>query len=334
MIKNICKINLLLLSLLITLSLQSCNKSNKINVNSSDTQIIDEKNDIDKFIEDGNQFISIGHYEEAMNSYMQAIALDKNNKDLYIMLKDIYINSYRFDDAYLIIKTAISNNVDIENMKILAKEISSKFDVINLNTSIYQDDEYVLPTNINYTVNNNSTNLSIQWNSNVNTSIPGEYTYNGYNDEYGRTINMSIKILPNIYDKQIGYIKDIYKENDNIYVAIDLIEFYKGSEAIEEAIKDNKVSIDENGNYVLYSGFYIRNNYDKITTYQISNNCSFELLNYDFDSYLSVPLEIKTVDYNTFYTKVDESKQKDYSLLCWVEIKNGIAYSINRQYLP
>ena len=48
------------------------------------------------------------------------------------------MNSNKYDDAYFIIKSALANNVDTENMKSIAKEISSKFEVIKLADSIYQ----------------------------------------------------------------------------------------------------------------------------------------------------------------------------------------------------
>lgn len=333
--KSFKKITFIIFSMLITLSLQACNRSTKVNSNLNTSKIQSENKEINKFINEGDSFISSGDYKNAMKSYMNAISIDKTNKDLYIMLKDMYIDLYRFDDAFLIVKTAINNDVDVENMKSILSDISSKFDIINLSNSIYQDEEYSLPTNIDYTIDNNICTLLIKWNIAVDTSVLGEYVYEGYNEDFGRTIKMTLSILPNSFDKQIGYITDIYKENGNIYVAVDLIEFYTGDEAVNQAIKDNKANIDKYGDPFVYEGYYIRNKYDTITTYQVSDNCSFELLEYDFTPYLYTSSEKKNVDYETFYKKIEEIKRNDSLplLLCWIETKNGVSSSIYRESL-
>lgn len=332
--KKINKIAFIILSVVITLSLQSCNNSTKVNSNNNTSDIKNENEEIDKLIKEGDSFISSGDYKNAITSYLNAISIDKNNTDLYIMLKDMYIDLYRFDDAFLIIKTAINNNIDVENMKSISSKISSKFDIIILSNSVYQYEEYNLPATINYTIDNAPYTLSIKWSTVVDTSKPGEYVYEGYNEEFGRTIKMSITILPNSYAEKIGYIKDIYKENGNIYVAVDLVEFYTGDEAVKHAIKDNKAILGQDGNYYVYNDLYIRNKYDTITTYQVSDNCSFELLSFDLEPSLGKSSETKSVDYETFYNKIDEIKSDEYLILCWIETKNGVATFFHRQYIP
>ena len=52
------------------------------------------------------------------------------------MIKDKYIEANRLDDAYYFINLAIMNNVDVEKMKEVQKEISSKFEVVQLNDEV------------------------------------------------------------------------------------------------------------------------------------------------------------------------------------------------------
>lgn len=332
--KKINKIAFIIFSIVITLSLQSCSTSTKVISNKNSLEIKTENKEINKLINEGDSFISSGDYKNAIISYMNAISLDKNNKDLYIMLKDMYIDLYRFDDAFLIVKTAINNDVDVENMKSILNNISPKFDIINLSNSIYQDEEYNLPANINYAIGNTPCSLSISWNAAADTSVLGEYVYEGYNEEFGRTIKMSLEVLPNSFDEQIGYIKDIYKENGNTYVAVDLIEFYTGNEAVSQAIKDDKALLKEDGTYFVYNDLYIRNKYDTITTYQVSDNCYFELFSFDLEPSLGKSSETKSVDYDTFSKKIEEIRTNEYLILCWIDIQNGVTNSLHRQYIP
>ncbi|MDZ5000817.1 hypothetical protein GNF79_17480, partial [Clostridium perfringens] len=170
--------------------------------------------------------------------------------DLYLEIKDIYMNSNKLDDAYFIIKTALANGVDSENMKAIAKEISSKFDVIKLTNSVYQDSEFNLQQSVTTDINGESISLPLTWNiSKVDTINAGTFSYYGVNEEYGRQVEMNLTVLENVYDKQIGCINNIYTIDGKTYIDVDLVEFYFGNEiALKEALKDNKkIAYKENG---------------------------------------------------------------------------------------
>lgn len=329
------KFTSIIIFIIITLSLVSCSSSKKIDITMNYDEITNENTEVTELIYSSDNFLLSGDYDNAKKTFIEAISLDKSNKNLYILIKDKYMNLYRFDDAYFFINLAISNNIDVENMKSILKTISSMFDEITLSNSTYQDENYSLPENINYTLNGKILSLPINWTINADTSTAGDYTYEGFNDEYGRTIKMYLTVLPNTYSKEIGYIKDIYKENNTIYLAIDLIEFYQGNEALNEAIKDNNALIDENGNYFIYNSYYMRNNSYSITTYQVSNDCTFSLMSYDFDPYSTEAITQTPTDFETFYNYVEKSKRSEISpLKCWIELKNGTSYSIYRQHTP
>ena len=266
-------------------------------------------------------------------------------------IKDKYLSLNKPDEAYNIIKTAISNNVDIVNMRLLLKEISSKFEVIKISNSIYQNSSYALPKEVTIDLYDTSMSIPVTWNNEkVDTNNIGTFIYEGYNDDYGRKIIVNVTVIENVYDKQIGSIKKIYSSNGKTYIDVDLVEFYSGTEAaLPEAIKDNKAPINENGEYFLPNATYIRNNYSKLTTYEVSNNCTFLILPEDY-FLLGYPLEdtenftpLSPVPFNNFKEFITTSNKiflesyeddvmTDRGTLCWIEIKNGVAISIYRQH--
>ena len=85
----------------------------------------------------------------------------------------------------------------------------------------------------------------------------------------------------------------------------------------------------------MYNGYYIRNNYDKITTYEISDDCIFQLTPYDSDPYSSEPLRMVDVNYDILFSQIEKAKKnQDAPLLFWFELKNNSAYLIHKQFLP
>lgn len=357
---SIIKKSLFLIIICIPLTVLSCsNTSKKITLSeNTENEISLEESEIIRSITAGEKLLDEGKLEEAKENFSKAISLDKTNKDTYLRIKDKYISVNKLDEAYNIVKSAISNNVDIENMKLLLKEISSKFEVINLTSSIYQYSNYALPKNANITILGDSVQIPITWdNEIVNTESLGTFKYEGFNEEYGRKVIMNITILENVYDKQIGSIKKIYSSNGKTYIDIDIVEFYTDEQDVQEVLKDNNTKVfsyTEDGDIFIPNGYYIRNKYSKLTTYELSSDCTFQLLYQDFlalgydtpspqnwsvtdlssfkdfKNYINLrnPMNIEdlVIDNNTILTNRET--------LCWIELKNGIAYSIYRQYTP
>ncbi|MDZ4957144.1 hypothetical protein GNF51_15380, partial [Clostridium perfringens] len=145
--------------------------------------------------------------------------------------------------------------------------------------SIYQNTNYYLPTETKTIINDEEILLPIVWsNPQVDSRLPGSFIYEGFNEEYGRKVEMEITVLENVkvemettglenvYDKQIGCINNIYTIDGKTYIDVDLIEFYRGEQALKEALKDNaeKVfSYTENGTPYIPNGYYIRNESSK-----------------------------------------------------------------------
>ena len=275
--KKFIKLELILLFIILTTSLLSCtDTSKKVTIsNNTEYEILIEDNQVSELINKGKNFLSNKKYNEAKINFIRAISLNNENKDIYLQIKDLYLNSNRLDDAYYIIKIALLNNVDTENMNIILTEISSKLDVINISETVTQNSSYSLPNDINIDINNNKISLPIFWlNSKVDTSQLGTFKYEGINNEYGRKIEMEIVVTANKYTTEYGYIKNIYKQYDKLYADIDLVEYFTGDEAISEAIKDNSDEVDLDSIY--FDGpYYKRNNSSKITTYELDTSFAY-----------------------------------------------------------
>ena len=63
------------------------------------------------------------NYDKAKKWYEKAISMSKANVDTYKKIKDKYLEKGRSDDAYRIVRLAIDNKVDVNNMKKLALDL-------------------------------------------------------------------------------------------------------------------------------------------------------------------------------------------------------------------
>ncbi|WP_346889279.1 hypothetical protein [Clostridium sp. UBA1056] len=318
-----------------------------------------EENEIEKYIKEGNKFLEEKNYTEARKSYEAAIAKGKNDKQIYMDIKDQYLNKNRYDDAYYIIKLAIENKVDIENMEKVLTSIRDKMESVELSYEIYEDDgSFVLPEEVDITVDNNKVKDYVLWGKeNLGISNkPGQYSYNGITKEYGRNVYVTLNVKENvkentkentkedikenakedIYDSKFGIVKDIYTDNGTVYISFDEAEFYFGwEEAVAEAVKDNKAMQKEDGTYTLPDPYYIRYHIGEIKVYEVSKDASFNLLSYEVDPSNNHTIELQSVDYSTFKKKIDNWKGGYVSNLQFnVDMKNGIVTKMSKQYTP
>ncbi|WP_346936536.1 tetratricopeptide repeat protein [Clostridium sp.] len=310
-----------------------------------------EENEIEKYIKEGNKFLEEKNYTEARKSYEAAIAKGKNDKQIYMDIKDKYIEKGRYDDAYHIIKLAIENKVDTENMEKELTSIRDKMEIVELSYEIYEDkDSFVLPEEVDITVDNNKVKDYVLWEKENHTisNKPGQYSYNGVTKEYGRNVHVTLNVKANIkedikenakediYDSKFGIVKDIYTDNGTVYISFDEAEFYFGwEEAVAEAVKDNKAMQKEDGTYTLPDPYYIRYHIGEIKVYEVSKDASFNLLSYDVDPSNNHTSELQSVDYSTFKKKIDNWKGGYVSNLQFnVDMKNGIVTKMSKQYTP
>lgn len=344
------KSGIILLLILLFTTLVSCGRVDKETVISSDVSEdikVEEKmeeNKLKSTIEEGNKYLSEGKFTDAKVAYEKAISMAKDNKDLYLQIKNKYIEANRLDDAYYIIRLAINNNTDVDNMKQILNDIQSKFEIITFSPIVYQEDNYELPTKVSTLINNEEIPITINWNGALaNTSTPGEFNFQGFNEQYGKTFNLNLTVKPNIFDKEIGSIKSIYKSNGKTYIDIDLAEFFIDKEALDAALADgiDLPTRDDGSPYVL-NRYYIRNNSPSIKTYELSDNTSFTLCECDkiFFGYDREPGNLSNTEFPVtleefeYYINKESSSYFSRTTLCWINIKNGIVYSIDKQYTP
>lgn len=154
-----------------------------------------EEEEVDVLKRKASEYLKENNFDEAKSLYEKAILMDKGNKDLYIEIKDEYINYSRLDDAYSIIKMAIDNNVDVDNMITIATDIKSKFDKIEYNYTVVQGEKYELPEEGIINVNGEEINVPIFWSEKeINTNSIGSFIYEGVNEQYGRSFSVTLNV--------------------------------------------------------------------------------------------------------------------------------------------
>lgn len=211
-----------------------------------------QNKDINESIELGNIYLKQGKYDAARKAYENAISKDSDNKENYLLIKDTYIENSRFDDGYYIIKLAINNNVDTDNMKNVLEEIKKNFQVINYEATVYENAEFSLPKKAIFEVNGGQQEGDINWGqSTVDTSKVGTFAYQGTVEEYGRTVTYTLNVIQNKPKVSSG---ELYK-NDKLGFSINFPESWQGKYTIKEIdggigvyFKPNK---DENKGYGL-----------------------------------------------------------------------------------
>jgi tetratricopeptide (TPR) repeat protein len=154
-----------------------------------------EESEINQKVKEGNKYLSEGKYEEARTIYGNAIFIDKGNKNIYLEIKDSYMEAGRLDDAFYIIKLAIENKVDIDNMKDQLEVIRKQFQVVSLTGSVNQNEYFKLPDTATFKINNTDTEVNINWNiSSIDTARPGTYIFEGTAQEYERPIKFVLTV--------------------------------------------------------------------------------------------------------------------------------------------
>lgn len=127
-----------------------------------------------------------------------SMSLEKNNRSIVISL----IGKYNPESEYSL---TIDKGIASSHNKKLKEPITMKFktsasitSIEDINTTINQEDEFNLPSQVNAIMSNGKTTLvNISWNRPVDiTSIPGNYTYKGTVDGYDKTVTLNLTIKP------------------------------------------------------------------------------------------------------------------------------------------
>lgn len=368
---------LFIFCIFITVPLYGCNskqdkeivvaKNVKEDLNSTKSEIL-------QLIEEGNAFLQSGKYPQARACYEKAISKDKTNESTYMQIKDNYVNAKRFDDAYYIIKLAIDNNVSKDEMSKILEEIKSNFSPISLENTISEGDDYSLPTQTNIPTDNITNPVNIRWSQkNIDTSAPGTFTYDGYIDEYGRTVHLTLtvkKVIKKpketssqqvlasnqkesiivkkevVKSNKIGFIDSIYENNGDTFIKFNETEFYRNEDAQREYAKDGFTPSDTEWGH----DYYIRDNSKEQKVYKLSKDCKINICIYLVDSKTKYKTsdELKpiskddfktyvyssTCNYNDQLSKYPGLPNYNRALLFWINTEDDIITSMNMQYTP
>lgn len=219
----------------------------------------------------------------------------------------------------------------------ILKGIDTKFALLILKDEIYQGDIYILPEEGEVVVNGEAVKDTIIWDKEAVTDTPGKYMYEGHTKLYNRDVNLTLNVKKNIYDRKIVYIRNIYEDENSEYILIefDEAEFYRGDKALEEAVKDEQMVVDENGKYSMISNYYVRNSSYDIVSYKVSSFPVYELLENEINELSNRYIDLVNVDYDTLKEHIDNYKdsEEEDKLLFWIDIKNDKVTSIVRQHV-
>lgn len=206
--------------------------------------------DVNESIELGNDYLKQGKYDDAKKAYENAISKDPTNKQNYLDIKDKYVEKSRFDDAFYIIKLAVNNKVDIDNMNNILEEIKKNFQVISLEDTVYQNDKFTLPGKVDFKVNEQQIQGDVNWNiSDINTSKVGTFTYEGTIDQYGRTVNQKLIVTAKkvVDNSSTATSEEVYK-NEKLGFSIKFPDSWKGKYTVKESDDGIRVYFKPNNN--------------------------------------------------------------------------------------
>ncbi|MDU4892256.1 MAG: tetratricopeptide repeat protein [Clostridium sp.] len=307
-----------------------------------------EESEVEKYISEGNKFLSENNYGEARKSYDTALAKESTNKQLYLDIKDKYIKAKRYDDAYYIIKLAIKNNVDTEEMNEILVDIRNMMETEYLFFEKYKGDTaFELTDEVVINVGEGSVIDYIVW-SDWDNSIDnvGEYIFHGVTKEYGRNIVATLNIHEKKIEyekeikdeKKIGFVRDILVKDDKIYISYDEVEFFRDEEAYSEKRKDGKMTYDNEGNEILWVPYYIRNTYENEVTYKVAESATYNLCYSAIDPYSDKSGDgVEGVDFDTFKSYIHKykgNKDAERALLFIIDIKLDNVTDFTMQFTP
>ena len=329
---------LFLLSLVLLFTISGCGNKEKTNILSDDVkkEAVMQEEEIKKYISDGTDFLNSGKYDDAKTSFEKALSMDKANKGAYIEIKNKYVEKQRLDDAYYIVKLAINNDVDVENMTQILNSIKSKFEVTKLSASVYQNNKYTLPSKVKVKINNEEKEVDVAWiSNNVDTSKIGSQKYIGKIEQYDRTIELNLNVMKIQKVKMIGWMSKVYEKNGKRYLDYDDVQFFLDKDGndytAENAAMEDGYELPSDGR--LLDSYYIRNKVKSIKTYEISPNAEITVCGHRFGDNNN-----STKQYKANYEKLKSIVVSDSAVvpgtLCYIYLENNVVVKIEEQYRP
>lgn len=331
---------IILIIIITVLNLSACGKKEKKIILSTDVkkEVAIQENETKKLIESGIKFLNEKKYDDAKSSFEKAISMDKSNRGAYIQIKNRYMEKQRIDDAYYIIKLAISNGVDTENMKELLKNIKSEFEVTKLSETIYQNNNYKLPSKIKVKINNENKDVNVIWNNNVvNTNKLGSVKYKGKIEQYDREVELDLKVIKAkkiekaekiTKTNKIGWVKVPYERNGKRYLKVDEVEFFLEDKFTHSYIKKEAL---KDGVKLIEPVYYIRNKNKALKEYAIYPKAEIYINSYMLEGGSA---DNKKITYEKFKTLDRYKRNKNNVILCKISLENDVISKIEQVYIP
>ncbi|CDM69489.1 Hypothetical protein CM240_2352 [Clostridium bornimense] len=345
--------------LVVAFSLFGCSKGDKESILVKDVknQSKVEKQEIKTAIDNGNKYLEEENYDKAKMWYERAISINRSKRDTYKKIEDKYWEKDRKDDAYRIIRLAIDNGVDVENMKKELKKIEDTFETIVINESIYVGEDYELPSESTLNIDGKDVDGKITWNnSKVTTNKSGIFIYKGSIPLYGRKVVMNLEIKnkelvnnngkndlgneSSKNEKKLCFIKEVNEENGKKYAIVDEVQYFS-----EEIEKDQGALLDKyTGECLSYLGcdgdknrYWIKNSFTAVERYNISDDCEYLYMGNSLTPDGTIYQE-KNMNFQEMQDYIDRyykfyNNEDDYGQLWWVYIENNKIVKFNRTAL-
>ncbi|MBC8060539.1 MAG: Ig-like domain-containing protein [Clostridiaceae bacterium] len=154
---------------------------------------------VKNFLQQGDNYLQNGKYEEALLSFNKAVSADSKNKDIYLEIKDLYIKAKRQDDALHFLKLALVNKVEDEGIKRNIEKIKKGFEVTKIELSCYQNDSFKPSEKVTMKINNEEISVQVKWDITViDTTQLIDVSIQGTSEEYDRKVLLTVKVLAKI----------------------------------------------------------------------------------------------------------------------------------------
>lgn len=208
--------------------------------------------------------------------------------------------------------------------------------LINMKEEVFQEEIFILPEEIQIKVNDEIVKDRVEWDKVAVTDTPGKYMYEGYTLNNNYCINLILNVKENVYDRKVGYVRNIYLNDKNQgVIEFDIVEFYKGEDALYEAVKDNEIVIEDYCAYENSFNYYIRNAAVDKQVFKINGFPIYELVDMEINDEQKGSMELVKVDFERLKQYVDNFNNCDdeEKLLFCIDLKNDEVVSMVRQYL-
>lgn len=339
-LKKIKALLLIGLSLFCIATFQGCEPKDKEIIISDDVaqEIQLEESEVEALIREGQSYLDNKDFEKAKEAFEAAVNISVSDKDIYLRIKEKYVQVDRYDDGYYFINLAIKNNVDTENMNEILVEIRNNMETVKINCEAYINEvDFNLPDQVTVTIDGAEYTDYVVWSDFHNTIDELEtYTFHGVTKEYGRNVIGEVKVK-DLTGNKIGFVRDTYVKDDYIVIVYDEAQFYIGKEAITEAKKDQvHLPKYDDGEEYIPNGYYLRNSSQDKITIKVSKDAIIKIAAFLVDKADETTLP-RVIDYETFKAYVDKNKDVEYAeraLLFRTNINKGIVEELEMQFTP